>query len=158
MPAIDHAAVRMSSPPPAARGALRGWPAPALAALGFAALWLPLTIIAVIGEWRVTWGAPADEGSLLADFIRYGSAISGPLPPQLILVALAFLARRDSRLGLVGTGALGVMGLLIGFNGCASAFSESESAPHAVATVTGLVLAGLGILISVLAARRLLGR
>jgi hypothetical protein len=55
-------------------------------------------------------------------------------------------------------GALGVMGLLIGFNGCASAFSESESAPQAVATVAGLVLAGLGILISVLAARRLRSR
>lgn len=94
----------------------------------------------------------------LADFIRYGSAVSGPLLPQLILVALAFLARRESRLGLVGTGALGVMGLLIGFNGCASAFSNSESAPQAVATVAGLVLAALGILISVLAARRLLGR
>jgi hypothetical protein len=152
MSAIDHASVRVKDAPVRRRR----FPAEALAALAFVVLWLPLTAIALAFEWRGSWATPDDAGPLLRDFLQYGSAISGPLPPQLVLVALALGAQRRGRLGCIASGAIGVVGALIAFNGAMSAFSEAHYAPQAVQTVAGLGLGAIGASMTVLAVRRLI--
>jgi hypothetical protein len=159
MSAIDHAAVRVkgaAAEAPEAPGAPRRLPAEAITALAFVVLWLPLTAIALAFEWRGSWATPDDAGPLLRDFLQYGSAISGPLPPQLVLVALALGAQRRGRLGLIASGGIGVMGALIAFNGAMSAFSDAHYAPQAVQSVAGLGLAAVGASMTVLAVRRLI--
>jgi hypothetical protein len=166
MSAIDHAAVRVKrsdaedapgrralpEEAPVSRPSL---PGEALAALAFVVLWLPLTAIALAFEWRGSWATPDDAGPLLRDFLQYGSAISGPLPPQLVLVALALGAQRRGRLGCIASGGIGVVGLLIAFNGVMSATSDAHYAPQAAQTLAGLGLGAIGAAMTVLAVRRL---
>src|ERR671923_2003895 len=122
MSAIDHAAVRVTPPSAAEAPGLRPV---ARAALAFVALQVPLTLIALAFEWRGTWGTPEEPGPMLEDFLKYGSGVSGPLPPQLILLTLVLGVSRGGRLGRVAASGIGVMGLLIAFNGVMSGFSDA---------------------------------
>jgi hypothetical protein len=127
MSAIDHAAVRVT-PPHAAK--TPGLSTVARVTLAFVALQVPLTLIALAFEWRGTWGTPDEPGPMLEDFLRYGSGISGPLMPQLILLTLTIGVWRGGRLGRVATGGIGVMGLLIAFNGVMAGFSDATWTPR----------------------------
>jgi drug/metabolite transporter (DMT)-like permease len=155
MSAIDHAAVRVPVEPVAAR---RPWPAASRAALAFVAMQIPLTLIALAFEWRGTWGAPEEQGPLLADFLRYGSGVSGPLAPQLILLVLAFGARREGRLGRVAGAGIGVMGVLIAFNGAMAGFSEAVDTPRGALVVAALFFTAAGFALVVAGVRRVVER
>jgi hypothetical protein len=156
MSAIDHAVAQLPAPPAATRR--RSWPAVSLAAIGFAAMQVPLTAIALALEWRGTWGTPEEHGALLADFLRYGSGISGPLPPQVILVVLALGARRDGRLGVVSGAGIGVMGLLVAFNGVMAGFSDATWTPRAALVAAAVLFASAGALLTATAVRRVVSR
>jgi hypothetical protein len=151
MSAIDHAAAHLRVEPRAER---RPWPAASRAALAFAAAQIPLTLIALVLEWRGTWGVPDEHGPLLEDFLRYGSGISGPLAPQLILLVLAFGARRDGRLGRVAGGGIGVMGLLIAFNGLMAGFSDATWTPRAALVAAAVFFGSAGVALIVTGVRR----
>jgi hypothetical protein len=156
MSAIDHAAARVPVEPTAATR--RPWPAVSLAAFAFVAMQIPLTLIALAFEWRGTWGAPEEHGPLLADFLRYGSGISGPLPPQLILLALALGARREGRLGRLSGAGFCAMGALIAFNGTMSGFSDATYTPRAALVAAAVFFAAAGVLLVVAGVRRVVER
>jgi hypothetical protein len=156
MSAIDHAAVRVPVEPVAA--ARRPWPAVSLAAFAFVAMQIPLTLIALAFEWRGTWGVPEEHGPLLADFLRYGSGVSGPLAPQLVLLVLALGARRGGLFGRLAGGAIGVMGALIAFNGAMSGFSDAVYTPRAALVVAAFGFAAAGVLLVVAGVRRVAER
>ena len=145
------AAARIPVDPAATR---RRWPAASRAALAFAAAQVPLTLIALSLEWRGTWGVPEEHGPLLADFLRYGSGISGPLAPQLILIALAFGARQDGRLGRLAGGGIAVMGALIAFNGTMSGFADATWTPRAALVAAAVLFASAGVALIVTGVRR----
>jgi hypothetical protein len=128
----------------------------ARAALAFVALQVPLTLIALAFEWRGTWGTPEEPGPMLEDFLKYGSGISGPLPPQLILLALAFGVSCGGRLGTVAAGGIGVMGLLIAFNGVMAGFSDATYTPRAALVAASVLFASFGVALAVLAARQVM--
>jgi hypothetical protein len=151
MSAIDHAAARVPVEPAVAR---RRWPAASRAALAFAAAQIPLTLIALAFEWRGTWGVPEEHGPILADFLRYGSGISGPLAPQLVLVLLAFGATRGDRLGRLAGGGIAVMGLLILFNGVMSGFADATWTPRAALAAASVAFVFAGVALIVTGVRR----
>lgn len=124
-----------------------------LAAVGFALLQIPLTLIAIAFEWRNALQGSDKEGSLLADFAANGSAISGPLLPQVIFLALALLARRQDRWGIAATAGVGVMGILVTVNGAAVAFSEPIYAPREALVAAAVLFTGLGLALIALSAR-----
>jgi len=132
----------------------RSLPAAARAAVGFALLWIPLTLLALATEWRVSWAAPAEPNGMVRDAVASGTAVSGPLPPQLILLALAFGASRGGRLGRAAVALIGVMGALIAFNGVMNAVTESEHAPQAAAVAAGALFAAWGLAMAVRDLRR----
>jgi hypothetical protein len=151
MSAIDHAAARLPVDPATSR---RPWPAVSLAAFAFVAMQVPLTLIALAFELRGTWGTPDEHGALLADFLRYGSGISGPLMPQLILLVLAFGARRDGRVGRLAGAGFVVMGALITFNGVMGGFAEDTYTPRAALVAAAVFFASAGVALIVTGVRR----
>jgi hypothetical protein len=160
MSAIDDAVARIPAPAPPATTTTRQrpWPAASRVALAFVAMQIPLTAIALAFEWRGTWGTPEEHGALLADFLRYGSAVSGPLMPQLILIVLALGARRPGRLGVLAGAGIGVMGLLVTFNGLMDGFADATWAPRAAHVAAAVLFASAGALLTVTGARRALSR
>jgi hypothetical protein len=155
MSAIDEAAVRLT---PAAGTDRERLPAVARAALAFVAMQVPLTLIALAFEWRGTWGTSDEHGPLLEDFLRYGSGVSGPLLPQLILLALVFGVSRGGRIGRVAAAAIGVMGVLIAFNGVMAGLSDPDHTPRAALLAAAALFASFGAALATLGARRALGR
>jgi hypothetical protein len=163
MSAIEEAAVRVESgtvrrEPARAGRPERRVPAPARVAIAFALVQLPLMLIAAALDWRTEWGAPEQAGAALADSIKYGSAISGPLAPQVVLLVLAAVATRRDRFGLVATAGIGLMGVLIAFNGTMSALSDPVDAPAAALVTAGAVFAAAGLSMLVLSLRELRAR
>jgi hypothetical protein len=138
--ALDHAAVRIEAPAPPRRRPNRA----ALAAVGFALLQLPLTAIALAFEWRSGHQGDGTD-PILQDFALNGSAISGPLMPQIILVVLAALTLCRGIVRRIATAGIGVMGVLVIINGIAEGLSDPVSAPQWVLYATGAVFAGLGL-------------
>jgi hypothetical protein len=138
--ALDHAAVRIEAPAPPRRRLNRA----AIAAVGFALLQLPLTAIALAFEWRSSHQGDG-TGPMLEDFAINGSAISGPLLPQIILLTLAALTLRRGLLGRIATAGIGVMGVLVTINGILEGLSDPVRAPQWVLYATAAVFAGLGI-------------
>lgn len=133
------------------------WPPVSRLALAFVSLWVPLLVLALATGWHDSGGAaPAAGDSLLVEYVVNGSAISGPLSAQLILLALAVAARRTGRVGVVATAALGLMGALIAFQGGASALADHQHAPQAVGSIAGLGFFAFGIALLATAARGLL--
>jgi hypothetical protein len=91
--------------------------------------------------------------------LRDGSAISGPLLPQLIFAALAFLATRaHPRVSLIGTAGIGVLGLLVTFNGAMAGLTDAEHAPQAAAAAAGIGFVAAGLTLVALSARDLKAR
>jgi hypothetical protein len=153
MPTLDHTSVRFDPPAPAER-----WPTVSRVALAFVVAWVPLTLLALLTGWRGSWGVPEETGPMLSDFVRYGSAVSGPLLPQLVLLAAAPLAARAGRIGAAATAVLGILGLVIAFNGVASALTHAEHAPQAATAVAGGIFAVFGVVLVASAWMRLTGR
>jgi hypothetical protein len=146
MSVLDHAATRLPAEP-AAPEIRRTKPrvTPARAAIAFAAAQAPLVALAYALGWRGEWTASGEPAANLADYILDGSAISGPLTPQLIFLTLAFLASRRGRAALLGAAGIGVMGVLVTINGVMTATSDASDAPRAalVAAAVGFTAAGL---------------
>lgn len=152
MSAIDHASVRVApAPQPATR---RRLPTVARAALTFVAMQVPLILIALAFEWREN----GQDGSLLADYLKEGSSISGPLSAQLILLALVFGVSRGGRIGRVAAGGIGVMGVLIVINGSMAGFSDTEYTPRAALVAAAVLFTSFGATLAFLGARHALGR
>jgi hypothetical protein len=101
-------------------------------------------LVAIAFEWRTTWGTSDEAGPVLLDFLAYGSAVSGPLAPQLVLVVLAALARRGGARRIVGNIGIGIVGLLVTFNGLIEALSDSVWTPRPVHLISGLLFVCLG--------------
>jgi hypothetical protein len=156
MSALDHAAVEIPSPAIAKRR--RHLPAvtPASAAIAFALAQIPLALIAIAAEWRGTYEAPEHAGPIVKDVVIYGSQISGPLMPQLIFAFLAFLATRSSRrVSTIGTALIGVMGVLVTYNGAMAGLTEPEHAPQAAAVAAGIGFTAAGIALVAVSVRAL---
>lgn len=132
-----------------------GWPTVSRLAFAFVACWIPLLLLALATGWSDS-GTANDGGSRLAEYALDGSAVSGPLSAQLILLVLAFGARRRGRLGLVFTGLFGLMGAAIAFNGAASGLADHEATPQVVAAIAGLGFFAFGTALIAAAAGRLL--
>jgi hypothetical protein len=157
MSAIDHAVADVPAPADAAR-TRRPWPAVSRVAIAFAAMQVPLTALALALEWRGTWAVPEDYGATLADFMRYGSGISGPLMPQLILLTLAVGARRPGRIGVVAGAGIGIMGLLVAFNGAMDGFADATYTPRAALVAAAVLFVSSGALLTATAVRRVIAR
>ena len=146
MSAIDHASVQVP-PALAVKGqSRRRLTPPVRVALAFVAAQVPLALAAIALEWRDSGAASTDPGPIVGDVLAKGSAISGPLGAQLIILTLVVLATRTHRtVRLAGTAGLGIFGVLIVINGARSALADHIYAPQAVGVVAGIgfVLAGL---------------
>lgn len=160
MSAIDQAAVELPGPAPASQRWRRrrlGPVTPARAAIAFAAAQVPLALIAIAAEWRATYGAPAHAGPIVSDVLFYGSQVSGPLMPQAIFLVLAFLATRSSRrLSVLGTAGIGVMGVLVTYNGAMAGLTQPEHAPQAAAVAAGIGFTAAGIALVAVSVRSLM--
>jgi hypothetical protein len=154
MSAIDHTAARLPVEPVTATS--RPWPTVSLVAFAFVAMQIPLTLVALAFEWRGTWGTPDEHGPILEDFLRYGSGISGPLSPQLILLALALGARREGRIGRLAGAGFAVMGALIAFNGTMGGVSDATWTPRAALVAAAVFFVSSGVLLSVTGVRRVI--
>jgi hypothetical protein len=147
VPAIQHAVEGAAAPSrrdsATLLSALRKMPAVSLAAAGFALLQVPLALIAIAFGWRTTWGTPDEPGPIVGDLIAYGSAISGPLAPQVVLLALALVACRR-RLRHVAAVGIGLIGALVVFNGGAEALSDPVWTPRPVLIASGALFVTLG--------------
>jgi hypothetical protein len=134
----------------------RTWPAPVRVVLVFVSLWVPLVLLALATGWR-DGGMPAEEpDSLLIEVVLYGSAVSGPLTAQLILVVLAAGACRRGRLGVVATAGLALMGAAITYQGTLATIGEHAHAPAAVGTIAGLGFVTVGVSLLVTSVRQLI--
>ncbi len=145
MSALDHASVAVP-PALAVKRQSRRLTPPVRAALAFVAAQVPLAVAAIALEWRDSGTGSTDPGPIVSDVVQYGSAISGPLGAQLIILTLVVLATRSHRaVRLAGTAGLGVFGVLIVINGARSALADHIYAPQAVGVAAGIgfVLAGL---------------
>jgi hypothetical protein len=159
MSALDHAAVEVPGVAVAPRRRHLPGVTPARAAIAFAVAQIPLALIAIAAEWRGTYEAPEHAGPIVKDVLVFGSQISGPLMPQLIFVALAFLATRSSRrISTLGTAGIGVMGVLVTYNGAMAGLTEPEHAPQAAAIAAGIGFTAAGVALVVLSVRSLIQR
>ncbi len=160
MSTIQQASIRVEAPAePAHRETTdrprlpRAW----ALATGFVMLQVPLTALAVAFEWRTTWGTPDETGPIVSDFLKYGSAVSGPLAPQLALLVLAALAyQRRRRLSASASVGIGLVGLLVAFNGAMELVSDPTWTPRPVLVASGLLFISLGSLLATAAARDVL--
>lgn len=131
-----------------------GWPTVSRLAFAFVSLWIPLLLLALATGWSDNG---TDEGaSRLTAYVLEGSAVSGPLSAQLILLALAFGARRSGRVGLVATALLGLMGAAIAFQGAASGLADHEQTPQVVGSIAGFGFFAFGTALIAASAGRLL--
>jgi hypothetical protein len=159
MSALDHAAVEVPGPALAARRHRSPRLTPARAAVAFAVAQLPLAVVAIALEWRGSWAVPEEPGPIVADVLQSGSAISGPLLPQVIFALLALVATRArGRWNVVATAGIGVMGLLVTFNGAMSGLTEAEHAPQAAAAAAAVGFVAAGLTLVGLSARDLTRR
>jgi hypothetical protein len=159
MSVLDHAATRLPAEP-ATPQITRRTPrvTPARAAIAFAAAQAPLVALAYALGWRGDWTAANEPAANLADYILDGSAISGPLMPQLIFLTLAFLASRRGRAALVGAAGIGVMGVLVTINGSLAATSDATDAPRAALIAAGIGFTTAGLTFIALSIRALRNR
>src|SRR4051812_8476601 len=156
MSVLDHAAVEVAGPAIAQRR--RHLPAvtPAGAAIAFALAQIPLALIAIAAEWRGTYEAPEHAGPIVKDVLVYGSQISGAPMPQLIFAFPALLATPSSRrVSPIGTALMGVMGVLVTYNGAMAGLTAPEHAPQAAAIAAGIGFTAAGVALVFVSARAL---
>jgi hypothetical protein len=110
-------------------------------------------VLALVFQWPSDFvlGEQADAKVTAADVVS-GTVTSIPLPPFLVLVVCAVLARSRGRRGAVATALLAPLGLLFAVGGLGELTSKNPNVPRGVLVGAGLVYALLGIALSATAA------
>ena len=128
---------------------------PSLVAGALAALWVPLTGLALAMGWRSTFQVDR-PGRAIVDFIAHGSAISGPLAPHVVMAIAAIVSRRPGKVGAVATSIIGLLGVLLIGNAIAGAVSAQPIwTPRPIILAGAALYLAFGVAFIVTAARAL---
>ena len=132
-------------------------------ALLFVAAMVVNTIIALHYRWPAMFDAPGNPDTIMTDFILYGTRISPPVMPMLVVAIAGLLALKRSNWGIAATLVVMAFSALVSIAGAGEpAGLPPHNIPRALLRVLGTVGAYAPLLMIALGAaelaRRLIAR
>ena len=114
-----------------------------------AALLLAATVVSVVAGWPAQFGGAGHPDAVATEFLTRGTALSPPLLPLVLFVAMALLSPRRGVTGVTATVVLMLLGVVFVIGGVGEAAAPATPYVPAVAlTASGsaAVLLGLAVL------------
>lgn len=122
-----------------------------LAAPVVAALLVVGAIVSIAARWPHQFGGQGDRGSMLADFVRSGTALAPPLPFLVLFVLVSVLVRRPDRWGTGARFVLLALSAVMIMASLGEAFAApTPDVPRAVQVFSGVWGSAAGGLLLVL--------